>query len=168
MEENCFYTPATGEKKILGSNQDGSRESISLLDCICADGTALPPALIYQGKSGDLQDTWLEDFDSSSEEAHFAVSEKGWTNESLGISWLSSIFDRYTKAKAGKSKRLLLLDGHSSHINLEFIDYCDTNGIIVAVLLPHSIHRLQPLDVGVFGTLANSIRLFSHLSGILG
>lgn len=58
-------------KKLLSSNQDRSRKFISLLACICADGTALPPSLIYQAKSGDLQDIWLEDFDSSSKEAYF-------------------------------------------------------------------------------------------------
>ena len=73
-------------KKILGASQDGSREFISLLACICADGTALPPGLIYQGDSDDLQDSWLEDFDHSSDEAYFAVFSKGWTNEDLGIS----------------------------------------------------------------------------------
>ncbi|KAF2180862.1 hypothetical protein K469DRAFT_692415 [Zopfia rhizophila CBS 207.26] len=67
-------------KRVLGAKQDGSREFISLPACICADGTALPPGLIYQSKS-DLQDIWLEDFDSSSEQAYFAVSKKGWTNE---------------------------------------------------------------------------------------
>lgn len=143
-------------KKLLGSNQDGSREFISLLACICADGTALPPGLIYQAESGDLQDIWLEDFDSSSEEAYFAVSKKGWTNEELGMSWLSKIFNACTKEKAGNSKRLLLVDGHSSHVNLRFINYCDRNGIILAVLPPHSTHRLQPLDVGIFAPLANA------------
>ena len=40
--------------RIRYASQDGNREFISLLACVCADGTALPPALIYQGKSGDL------------------------------------------------------------------------------------------------------------------
>jgi hypothetical protein len=43
--------------KIMGASQDGSQEFISLLACICANGTALPLALIYLGKSCDLQDT---------------------------------------------------------------------------------------------------------------
>jgi hypothetical protein len=34
-------------KKVIGASQDWSREFISLLACICADGTAIPPALIY-------------------------------------------------------------------------------------------------------------------------
>ena len=63
-------------KQTCGTNQDGSREFIFLLATICADGTALDPALIYQGDTYDLQDTWLEDYDHSSEEAYFAVSKK--------------------------------------------------------------------------------------------
>lgn len=129
---------------------------ISLLACICADGTFLPPALIYQGKSGNLQDMWLEDYDSSSDEAFFACSEKGWTNDQLGLSWLTKIFEPKTKSKAGNNKRLLLVDGHSSHINMPFIDYCDNHGIILAVLPPHSTHRLQPLDVSIFSPLATA------------
>ena len=41
--------------------EDGSREFISLLACISADGIALPPSLVYKGDSSSLQDTWLED-----------------------------------------------------------------------------------------------------------
>ena len=80
-------------KKLLGASQDGSREFISLLAGICADGTALPPDLIYEGKSGDLQNTWLENYDSSADEAYFAASAKGCTNEDLGVSWLAKIFE---------------------------------------------------------------------------
>lgn len=86
--------------KLLGASQDGSREFISLLAGICADVTALPPALIYEGKSYDLQDSWLEDFDSSIDKAYFAASSKRWTNENLGISWLTKIFEPKTAEKA--------------------------------------------------------------------
>jgi hypothetical protein len=37
--------------------QDGSQEWITLLACICADGTALDPAIIYQSASSSLQDS---------------------------------------------------------------------------------------------------------------
>jgi hypothetical protein len=30
--------------------------------CICADGSALDPALIYQSVGETIQDIWLEDF----------------------------------------------------------------------------------------------------------
>jgi hypothetical protein len=47
------------EGRIQYFQQDGCREFISLLACICADGSTLPPPLIYQGNSGDLQNTWM-------------------------------------------------------------------------------------------------------------
>src|SRR5437763_520165 len=63
--------------RILGASQDGNREFISLLACICADNTYLPPTLIYQDNSHDLQDSWLEDLEES-EVAYFAASNSGW------------------------------------------------------------------------------------------
>ena len=104
--------------KTLGTSQDGSRDFIFLLVVICADGTVLMFALIYQGDTHDLQDTWLEDFDHSSEKAHFVVSKKNWTNEELGFSWLLMIFEPATRAKADNSRRILIVNGHSSHLNM--------------------------------------------------
>jgi hypothetical protein len=140
--------------RVLGASQDGNREFISLVAAICADGSHIPPALIYKGESHDMQDSWLDDFDHSKDSAFFASSEKGWSSDTLGLHWLQHVFDRSTKEKAGRGRRLLIVDGHSSHINLRFIDYTDRNRIIVAVLPPHSTHRLQPLDVSLFSPLS--------------
>jgi hypothetical protein len=46
-------------QKLLGTGQDGARHWITLIATICADGSSLPPALIYKAVSGNLQDTWL-------------------------------------------------------------------------------------------------------------
>lgn len=141
-------------KRTARASQDGSREFITLIASICADGSHLAPALIYQGASHDLQDTWLDDFDPVRDYAFFASSENGWSCDLLGQNWLESIFDRTTKEKAKRERRLLLVDGHSSHVNMRFIDYAHANRILIAVLPPHSTHRLQPLDVGLFSPLA--------------
>ncbi|QSS55024.1 hypothetical protein I7I53_02781 [Histoplasma capsulatum var. duboisii H88] len=139
-----------------GVSQDGSREFISLLAAICADGTALPPALIYKEESRDMQDTWLEDFDDKKDKAYFAASKNGWSNDEYGLTWLQNVFNPHTKAKAGRGWRLLILDDHSSHINMKFINYADQNQILLAVLPPHSTHHLQPLDLAIFGPLAKA------------
>lgn len=73
-------------KKILRASQDGNWEFISLLAYICADGSAIPLGLIYQGESKDMYDTWLQDFHHSRDEAHFTVSSDGWTNDNIGFS----------------------------------------------------------------------------------
>jgi len=62
--------------RLLGASQDGSREFISLLACICADTTFLPPTLIYQGISNDLQSSWVEDV-GENETAYFATTDSG-------------------------------------------------------------------------------------------
>jgi hypothetical protein len=138
------------EGKIKAHIQDGNREWITLLACICADGSALAPALIYQSASGSIQDSWLQAFDPDDHRVHFASSLSGWTNNELGLAWLKQVFDRSTKEKAGRSYRLLILDGHGSHLTMDFIEYCDRNRILLAVYPPHSTHTLQPLDVVMF------------------
>jgi hypothetical protein len=80
--------------------QDGNREWITLIACICADGTALLPGLIYQAVTGNIQDSWLQDFDPKLYTCFLASSPSGWTNDELGYAWLTNIFDRKTKEKA--------------------------------------------------------------------
>ena len=91
---------ALKRKLLLDASQDGSREFITLIASISAAPAYIPPALIYQGESHDLQDTWLDDFDDSKELTFFASSEKGWSNDLLGLHWLKHVFDRCTKEKA--------------------------------------------------------------------
>jgi DDE superfamily endonuclease len=97
----------------------------------------------------------MEDFNGSQDTAHFAVLSKGWSNEFLGLQWLQIVFERYTKNQASRGWRLLIVDDHNSHLNMEFISYAEQHRIILAILPPHSTHRLQPLDVGLFTPLAH-------------
>ena len=112
-----------------------------------------PPALIYQGDSHDLQDSWIEEF-KVGDETHFAATSNGWSCDSLVLQWLQKAFHPHTKDKAGNRRRLLIVDGHSSHVNLKFLDRADRHRIIIMILLLHSTHRLQPLDVGLFQPIA--------------
>jgi hypothetical protein len=156
--KRVFALSVKKQGKLLGAAQDGNRSWITFLACICQDMTSLPPFLIYQGKPGQVQDTWLTEFDPEHQSAFFTTSETGWTNHELGKEWLIGVFDRFTKAKArnGRDYRLLITDGHSSHVNMDFLEWCDQHRIIVAVFPPHSTHRLQPLDVSLFSPLSTA------------
>jgi len=111
--------------------------------------------LIYKSESGAIMDTWFDDFDDGNEITYFAVTQKGWSNENIGVYWLEYIFDRYMKEKVGNHRRLLIVDGHNSYLNMRFINYTDQNRILLAFLSSHLTHRLQSLDVGLFRPLAN-------------
>jgi hypothetical protein len=137
------FTRVQKEKgKLLGSGQDGNREWITILGCICADRSYLSPGLIYQATTGNIQDTWLQDFDPKSYKAFFASSLIGWTNDKLGFKWLTTVFDCEIKQKArfGRDWQLLFVDGHGSHINMRFLEWAIDHKILVAAFPPHSTY----------------------------
>ena len=148
-----FTKDAFERGRLLGPGQDGNREWITCIATICADGTWLPPGLIYAGESG-LRDSWVQDFDGNTHNCYFATSPTGWTNDALGMSYLTKIFDPATRQKARRDWRVLFCDGHGSHINMAFLNWCIEHRILVVCYPPHSTHRLQPLDVCLFAPLA--------------
>ena len=99
---------------------------------------------------------------SVAHEWHFSCNSKGWTSNIHGEQWLAKCFEPTTRLKANGRKRLLLCDGHDSHISAQFVRFCIDHDIVLFLLLPHSSHLLQPLDVGVFSPLKRAMS--SHLS----
>jgi hypothetical protein len=151
--------------EVKASLQDGNRAWITLLACVCGDGSALPPSLIYESANSTIQSSWVEEIQSGEHSVLVSSSPSGWTNNDIGLAWLEQVFDRFTKAKARRKYRLLILDGHGSHVTMDFINYCDRNKILLAIFPPHSTHTLQPLDVVMFKPLstAYSKELTTHL-----
>lgn len=84
---------------------------------------------------------------------HFAVSKNGWTDRHIGLKWLQGCFEPYTRPQDANQKRLLLLDGHNSHLSIEFAEFAEQNNMILFCFPPHTTHLLQPLDVSIFGPL---------------
>ena len=145
-----------GKKQFKQSLQDGNREWITLLACLCADGTALPPGIIYAAAGRAVQANWVGEINPEEHSVHFTTSPNGWTNNDLGLTWLQQVFDRYTKPKNRIDWRLLIIDGHGSHVTKDFINYCDKHKILLMIYPPHATHTLQPLDVVCFKPLAQN------------
>jgi hypothetical protein len=105
--------------------------------------------VIFQGKLH--QSSWYESGVPS--DWHIGVSENGWTTDELGLAWLKEVYDPNTRRRTVGKYRLLILDGHGSHVSPEFDKYCEANSIITLQMPAHSSHYLQPLDVGCFAPL---------------
>jgi hypothetical protein len=54
--------------------------------------------------------------------------------------------------------RMLILDGHGSHISLDFLWACKQNKVYLLFLPAHSSHVLQPLDLSVFSVVKRFYR----------
>lgn len=125
------------------ARQDGNRTWVTFIVCVCADGTTLTPAIIFDGQS--IGENWMDQL--SMEDQYFVTaSNKGWTNSDIGLEWLTKVFEPGTKDKEGcQEGRMLLVDGHASH---------------VMILPPHTTHRLQPLDIGIFSPLSTAYSVY--------
>ena len=130
--------------------QDGTSEMLMVIECCCAALYMLPSFVIFKGAAHYMG--WHTE--TSDPEAKFAYSPNGWTNDKLGSEWLRH-FDKHTRDRQGGNgrPRLLILDSHHSHINLEFCQYAIDNNIELLCFPSHTTHLLQPLDVGPFGPL---------------
>ena len=56
--------------------------------------------------------------------------------------WLRQVFDRETRALASYRRRLLIVDGYLSYVNLEFLEAYNRLRILVLILPPYLIYRL--------------------------
>ena len=109
--------------------------------CISAIGKAIPATLLYTGESYDLRDTWVDDLEDSND-FFFGTSSNRWSSHAFGLQWLTNVFDLATRPTSPRTKRLLIVDGHSSHINIAFVNKCSDLRVILLVLPPYSTHRL--------------------------
>jgi len=163
-----FSQDLKGSGNLLGAVQDGSRDWLTVVATICADGTALAPLLIYQSKAGTVQDSWRKDFNPEGHDCFFTSSPNGWTSDEVGSKWLQELFHTRTVAKARRNWRLRFVDGFSSHVTTDFLQKALEKKILIAIYPPHTIHRLQPLDVGCFAPLATyysqSLEAFTNSS----
>jgi hypothetical protein len=149
-QQRCIVSKAEKRPK---SAQDGNREWVTLIECVSLLGAVLSPWIIFKGKVQLTKWTAkLRELRKGEEfPGHIAISDNGWTDNELGVAWLKECFEPET-AKTQKGEwRLLLWDGHSSHISTAAIKFCLEKNIIPLCLPPHTTHLLQPADVGLFG-----------------
>jgi hypothetical protein len=136
-----------GKRALL---QAGNREWVTIIECIRASGSMMPPLFIFKGKKfpEHLRPYLL----LNQEGARLTMSENGWTTNTIGLWWLKHLFIPNIGPRVGKYC-LLVLDGHGSHLTPEFDQLCEENQIIAICMPPHASHLLQPLDVGCFSVL---------------
>ena len=122
-----------------------SKQQITTLVAINASGEVLPPMHIFPGERFSYFP-----LEGAVQGAYFGKSHNGWINSELFFGWVSKFF---SKMIGVERPVVLLLDGHTSHINLEVSKFCKEAGILLYCLPPHSSHITQPLDVGFFSPL---------------
>ena len=131
-------------------------QTTTAICCVSASGQYIPPYFIFARSR--MTPSLLNGAPLGSKGS---VSKSGWTNKDIFVDWLHHFID---STNCSKSKKvLLLLDNHDSHLSLEAYECCTKNGIEVLTLPPHTSHRMQPLDLSIFGPLKSAFNYHCDL-----
>ena len=126
----------------------GNSEHITMVSCISAGGTAIPPLIVFSGTLPCLRA--LEKDGPTN--ATYAATKSGFVDQGL-------YFLRYAHVER---PLLLLQDGASAHISAELIDCAIENNVILMCFPPNMTFVLQPCDVGMFHTLKCELSKVLH------
>lgn len=137
--------------KSLPGRTGNSKENVTILACVNAQGGALPPMCIAKGKTPRC----LESFATmdSPPGTLWTYQERAWMCDLLGEMWFSQVF---IPNIGPKRPQLLILDSHSSHEVLGLLQEAVRENIIILAMPPHTSHHLQPLDKCVFGPFSHA------------
>jgi DDE superfamily endonuclease/Tc5 transposase DNA-binding domain len=161
FDEASFQMGVIGSARVVTSSearsrpkpvQPGNHEWVSIIQGVNSMGWTIPPYVIFKGEQH--LSAWYEDNYLPSGSV-ITLSENGWTTNEIGFEWIQH-FDKHTKHRTKGKYRLLILDGHESHISVQFQQYYKEHEIIALCMPPHSSHLLQPLDVGCFSPMKTS------------
>ncbi|XP_066583775.1 tigger transposable element-derived protein 6-like [Prorops nasuta] len=82
-----------------------------------------------------------------------AGNKSGWMTEIEFELFLNHFIDHVKPSISNPV--LLLLDNHCSHLSISVVEKAKNNNIILLSFPPHCSHKLQPLDVSVYGPFKN-------------
>ncbi|PQE28657.1 hypothetical protein CJF32_00011400 [Rutstroemia sp. NJR-2017a WRK4] len=130
-----------------------NRRSMTVMETICADGTAVYPMVIISGKQH--MESWWELRQPDEGEESYVLSKSGFTNDQLTMKWF-----KHFLAQIGREVQLedttalpwkmVLLDNHGSHLQEELILLASRRKIIIWTYISHATHLMQPCDVKYF------------------
>ncbi len=122
-----------------------NRLSVTVVECISADGKAIPPLIIVKGVM--IMASWFNEKMTGHELV--SVSDSGYTNEGICIVWLDHFIEHNNCGPEGEW-HILLIDGATCHNAPNFRLKALANKIWIVKFPSHQTHLLQPCDVGCF------------------
>ena len=110
--------------------------------------------IVFEGQH--VQNTWRPQTPKSDPDYPWLfANESGWMTSDTFYKWFVQWEEktRSEDAEGNLEKRLLIYDGHLSHIWYGTLEYARAQGVTIIKLPPHTTDVLQPLDVSVFRSL---------------
>jgi len=154
VDETALTTVQKPERVIAGKGckqvgrMTSAERGMLVTACCCANaiGNVIPPFLVYP-------------------RVHFKPSmilggppgcvgtanPSGWMSSECFLHWMKHFVN--ISQSSTLNPVLLLLDNHESHVSYDVLQFASSSGITMVSFPPHTTHKLQPLDVSVYGPL---------------
>lgn len=94
-----------------------------------------------------MKEQWRQD---SAPGTLVTCTKSGWSDGSVFLERMKLFIDFIGEVPDGR-RLVLILDGHSSHLNLDAIELARASKVVLFCLPPHTTHHLQPLDKAIYG-----------------
>ncbi|EIW70990.1 hypothetical protein TREMEDRAFT_26974 [Tremella mesenterica DSM 1558] len=120
---------------------------ITVIASISTCDAPIPPYIIYPGKN--LIENWWKIQDPAPKQIA-TVTDSGFSNSFTFKQWLTDCFEPATGPRANGHRRLLFLDGHDTHYQVDFLEACWSHNIVCIILPANLTSVFQPLDVNFF------------------
>lgn len=136
-----------GMKGVKQLNQCTSAERGELVTAVfivSAAGTFLPPAMVFPRKNFKIHM-----INGAPNGTLGLASSSGWMTSELFPRVMEHFIKHTNSSKENPS--LLITDNHESHMCIEVLDLAKNAGVTMLTLPPHCSHKMQPLDLSVFG-----------------
>ncbi|XP_011858146.1 PREDICTED: tigger transposable element-derived protein 6-like [Vollenhovia emeryi] len=146
VHKTKYVVAQKGQRCVAAASSGERGASVTLAMAISAAGEKIPPFFIFPRVK--MQDKFLM---HGSAGAKGVANGSGWQTADTFVKFLHHFKNH--AIKAGTKRTLMILDNHESHMAIAGLEFCKQNNIDVLTLPPHTSHKLQPLDRGVFGPL---------------
>ncbi|XP_047135339.1 uncharacterized protein LOC124812561 [Hydra vulgaris] len=124
----------------------GKGTNVTMVTAVSASGNTVPPMFVFPRKN------YKDYFGyNGPPDCNGVDNGSGWVTDIKFKNFMQHLI-RHVKP-SNEYKILLILDNHSSHLHFETLNLAKENRIVIFSFPPHSSHKLQPLDVSVFGPL---------------
>lgn len=77
------------------------------------------------------------------------ANDSGWMKQPEFVLFMRHFINHSRSSK--QQQTLLLIDKHQSHLSVEALDMAAEYGVTILSFPPHCSHKMQPLDVSVYG-----------------
>ena len=122
---------------------------------VCADGTKLPPLVIFKAKPGGQVEREAKKYASG---AQYIVQENAWTDETVMLYWIDKVLAPYVKKAPEGIVPYLILDKYACHYQGSVAKAIEDLGVEWDIIPGGCTGLVQPIDVGIGKPWKNRVR----------